>query len=1016
MKKIIKVFSLFIALFALIFVSACDVNLEDVSVKDVTASIVEVEGVNLLHYEIELSNGEKITKEQTLDGLDNSFDVTVLDASVSVLEEGEEKFYQVTVSLNNGETFESKLPYTETSTTVELSVTNTTSSFTEVDGKTYHRVVITLSNGETITKDELVEEEESEEVTVVSTTSSFVEVDGKTYHRVVITLSNGETITKDELVDLTPYYESITVASTTSEVVEKDGKNYLAITLTLSNGETVVHYEELEEKEPEEELDTVTTLDEALANTLNYTFTVVNTEEGNSVESSGKGYAYDGFIRYDYSDSLGYTYADYIDGANGWYYSDYVGHYYKVALDSILLGSFSYADFYGLGRINPADFVNNSNGTYSATGDINAIGKKLFYDYDSEDGTDTFTDITIKIKDGKVYGIVAKSVYVMGDLTINSEVEVKFSGYGLVTELTAPESILLTEENYYDYFDEDGFEIDDSDDSDFALFIVEDYAEENGWVNATQYKEFVCDGVTISVSGGTNSGKYYSIDNTWRLYASEKAILTISSERLISVITIEYNSEKGGTLLYGYNTYRSGDEQEIEDYTAIFTLGSAGQARITSITVEFDDGGDEDPEYFEELYQGIPTTGNVNVLVIPVEFKDDTFTSAELENLEIAFNGTETQTGWQSLNTYYAKSSFGKLNLHADILDTYTLDITAASYQLLYEYYYAHYTTVNNPIDDIIDQYFASHNINLNDYDANHDGLVDGVYVVYSYKYEADDDSAFWAWTDISYSEVNYSNTEEELYIGYYVWMSVDFLSDPVIYDYRDFNNTYINCNAQTIIHETGHMLGLDDYYDFDTMVGPEGGLGGADMMDYNVGDHNAMSKIILGWITDETIQYASETNTYTIGSQSLTGDCIIITKDGTDSLDQEFVLIELYTLGEEVSGLFDGVEGLPSMNALRIYHIDGTKTTNYESTFPFEIFAYDNGGTSHKFIRILEADGDNSIQRSGFANDTDYYVEGSSLPSSFKWYDGTRANFTLTVNSINAEAKTSTVAITFAN
>jgi M6 family metalloprotease-like protein len=39
------------------------------------------------------------------------------------------------------------------------------------------------------------------------------------------------------------------------------------------------------------------------------------------------------------------------------------------------------------------------------------------------------------------------------------------------------------------------------------------------------------------------------------------------------------------------------------------------------------------------------------------------------------------------------------------------------------------------------------------------------------------------------------------------------------------------------VIHETGHALGIPDYYDYDSSVGPQSGVGGLDMMDSAMGD-----------------------------------------------------------------------------------------------------------------------------------------------------------------------------------
>jgi len=47
-----------------------------------------------------------------------------------------------------------------------------------------------------------------------------------------------------------------------------------------------------------------------------------------------------------------------------------------------------------------------------------------------------------------------------------------------------------------------------------------------------------------------------------------------------------------------------------------------------------------------------------------------------------------------------------------------------------------------------------------------------------------------------------------------------------------------------------GHVLGLPDYYDYNTTIGPQGGVGGFDMMDGNWLDHNTFSKYMLDWTT----------------------------------------------------------------------------------------------------------------------------------------------------------------------
>ena len=77
-----------------------------------------------------------------------------------------------------------------------------------------------------------------------------------------------------------------------------------------------------------------------------------------------------------------------------------------------------------------------------------------------------------------------------------------------------------------------------------------------------------------------------------------------------------------------------------------------------------------------------------------------------------------------------------------------------------------------------------------------------------------------------------------------------------------------------------------DDYYDYEEGNGPDGGIGGGDMMDYNVGDHNAYSKMMLGWISPIVM---TDTDTITLSSFGSSGDAIFIFKDYNGSFFSEY-------------------------------------------------------------------------------------------------------------------------------
>jgi len=65
------------------------------------------------------------------------------------------------------------------------------------------------------------------------------------------------------------------------------------------------------------------------------------------------------------------------------------------------------------------------------------------------------------------------------------------------------------------------------------------------------------------------------------------------------------------------------------------------------------------------------------------------------------------------------------------------------------------------------------------------------------------------------------------------------------------------NIDAHMLVHETGHMLGLEDYYSYSGLENP---CGGVDMMDLNVGDHDAYSKMVLGWVNPYVVDGSHQT------------------------------------------------------------------------------------------------------------------------------------------------------------
>lgn len=306
------------------------------------------------------------------------------------------------------------------------------------------------------------------------------------------------------------------------------------------------------------------------------------------------------------------------------------------------------------------------------------------------------------------------------------------------------------------------------------------------------------------------------------------------------------------------------------------------------------------------------------VLVLPIEFSEYPFEENALQNLDIVFNGTsKVDLPFESVASYYEKSSFGKLNLEFDILNPYlvnseTFDIKTGvltSGQIVdFAYKCINQEKENNlAFEDF-------------DYDINGDFTYDAVWIIYSapYRNKANElDDNFWAFVSNTGSRGSILGYE----INNYGWASYDFI--------HQYSDEFLD--AHTYIHETGHLLGLEDYYSYKLDCSP---LGGFDMMDYNLGDHNAWSKAALGWINPIIYDASIDFNALVTLDKSSDKTALFITDKYQDTMFDEFLVLELYSN--------DGLNEYDSKNALRsdgknlplgfgvkMYHVDARLVTS---------------------------------------------------------------------------------------
>lgn len=336
-----------------------------------------------------------------------------------------------------------------------------------------------------------------------------------------------------------------------------------------------------------------------------------------------------------------------------------------------------------------------------------------------------------------------------------------------------------------------------------------------------------------------------------------------------------------------------------------------------------------------------PSTGDVNILVVPVNFDLNDIRPYErrsyidfnegdyLEAMEYTFNGTSSLDGanpyWESVSSYYEKSSYKKLNLNFEITDPFTPEMSASEF-LSKEDLTSSSSSVGGSqalITDILEHGLTKNDVPIDvfdsKYDRNEDGYIDGMWLIYNVidgDLVSSESQPFWAYTTNYLAKATDTETGEIKIVGTrYANCALSFLYDDSTLGY----------DAHTIIHETGHMLGLDDYYSYDNS-GNYGYLGGIDMMDLNIGDHSAFSKYALGWI-EPTVIYKNDT-TITLKPFEDTGEALIIPSSYyNDSAFSEYLILEYETptgLNElDATKKYRNAYPLAFSNGLAIYHVD---------------------------------------------------------------------------------------------
>jgi M6 family metalloprotease-like protein len=361
-------------------------------------------------------------------------------------------------------------------------------------------------------------------------------------------------------------------------------------------------------------------------------------------------------------------------------------------------------------------------------------------------------------------------------------------------------------------------------------------------------------------------------------------------------------------------------------------------------------------------WRGMPTTGNVKILAILIEFQNYRHSTSRDDVHDSLFgDGNAANAPYESLATYYDRSSYQQLNLS----NGSTLGWYRTAYNRPNDP--GNWTARMNVLESLIKEalnYFNSQGHDFGQYDNDGDGVIDYFVVIWA----GPDNGWGNLWWGFQTTFPDDTYTLDGVRLGKFSWQ---WESNPVGTAFTPV----------TVIHETGHALGLPDYYDYDGSIGPDGGVGGLDMMDAAMGDHNCFSKWMLDWITP--IVVANDAQNITMSASGTSQDAVLIWPAVTtgDLFSEFFMAQNRHRVGN------DNDPFMPA-DGMLIWRVDAHLNSSGSD------FLYDNSYTSRKLLRLMEADGLEEIERNQWADSGDYYTSGKTFgpcttPSSKK-YDGT--------------------------
>ena len=339
-------------------------------------------------------------------------------------------------------------------------------------------------------------------------------------------------------------------------------------------------------------------------------------------------------------------------------------------------------------------------------------------------------------------------------------------------------------------------------------------------------------------------------------------------------------------------------------------------------------------------WRNMPTAGNVKVFALLIAFSDIPFnTPGDVVNSRLFGDGT-AGIPYDSLRNFYRRSSYEQLEIQGATLGWYTTSYPRSDVQ-----------QNTRGREDLIKEalnYYEAQGHDFSQYDNDGDGTIDYFLVVWTGK---DNGWANFWWGYQTYiQDRNYKLDGKKL--GAYSWQ----------WEARPFPGEF---SPDVTIHETGHALGLPDYYDYDGSVGPDGGVGGLDQMDW-YGDHNCFSKFLLDWITPAFCN-SPPSHEVSLHPSETSKDALVVMPGAQEgnAFGEYFMVQVRNQTGNDAE--------FPNQGLL-IWHVDAQLNNSGTD------YLFDNSYTPHKLLRLMEADGLEEIERNKAADAGDFYTEGTAF------------------------------------